>query len=82
MGLTQDPMLEALEAAPPDFVLLVHKDTSEFGYRFFGRNYGMFIRLWIRENYEEVALVGETPLVGDAVGMQLLRRMDTNRGEP
>jgi hypothetical protein len=70
----EDPILEALEAAPPDFVLIVHKDTSEFGYRFLGRQYGIFIGLWIRENYEEVSLIGEPPLVEGNFGMRLMRR--------
>ena len=70
----EDPIVEALEAAPPDFVLLVHKDTSEFGYRFLGRNYGIYIGLWIRENYEEVSLIGEPPLVDGNFGMRLMRR--------
>jgi len=70
----EDPILEALEAAPPDFVLIVHKDTSEFGYRFLGREYGIFIGLWIRENYEEVSLIGEPPLVEGNFGMRLMRR--------
>jgi len=70
----EDPILEALEAAPPDFVLIVHKDASEFGYRFLGRQYGIFIGLWIRENYEEVSLIGEPPLVEGNFGMRLMRR--------
>jgi len=76
----EDAIVEALEASPPDFVLLVHKDTSEFGYRFLGRDYGMFIGLWIRENYEEVSLIGEPPLVEGNFGMRLMRR--TTPGEP
>ncbi len=70
----EDPIVEALEASPPDFVLLVHKDTSEFGYRFLGRDYGMFIGLWIRQNYEEVSLIGEPPFVEGNFGMRLMRR--------
>jgi len=72
-------MLDAPETSPPDFVVLVHKDTSEFGYRFLGRQYGMFMGLWIREDYEEVVLIGAPPLVGDEFGMSLLRRIGPPR---
>src|SRR5208283_4975736 len=62
----EDRMLEALKDSPPDYVFLVHKDTSEFGERFFGRDYGRKIFAWIEENYQEQPLpmldLGAEPL--------------------
>jgi 4-amino-4-deoxy-L-arabinose transferase-like glycosyltransferase len=70
----EDRILASFEARPPDFVLLVHKDTSEFGYRFFGRDYGQVVGAWIHREYRGVTLIGEEPLRDDRYGIALLRR--------
>lgn len=44
-------MLEELKSRPPQAVLMVHKDTSEYGYPFFGRDYGEAIYAWVLSNY-------------------------------
>jgi len=31
--------LDTIKRHPPDFILLVHKDTSEYGHTHFGRDY-------------------------------------------
>jgi len=66
-------MLAALDAAPPDYVALVHKDTDEYGARFFGRDYGRDLYRWVRRNYREVATFGATPFHGARFGIALLR---------
>ena len=66
-------MLAALDAAPPDYVALVHKDTGEYGARFFGRDYGRDLYRWVRRNYREVATFGATPFHGARFGIALLR---------
>ncbi len=65
-------MLAAFQADPPDFVILVHKDTSEYGPRFFGRDYGEDLFNWIRENYRPASQVGAVPLQTDGFGLLLL----------
>lgn len=67
---------DALRAHPPDFVALVHKDTSEYGMRHFGRDYGNGIMAWLRDHYRTVAVVGDPPLVDDRFGIQVLERAD------
>ncbi len=69
-------MLESLRATPPDYVLLVHKDTSEFGYRFLGRDYGVSVGSWIRTNYRDVYRTGGLPFTEEGFGMLLLRRIE------
>jgi len=66
-------MLAALDAAAPDYVALVHKDTGEYGARFFGRDYGRDLYRWVRRNYREVATFGATPFHGARFGIALLR---------
>jgi hypothetical protein len=67
-------MLAALEASPPDAVLLVHKDTQEYGFPLFGRDYGASILAWVRARYAEVWTDGDPPLQpGSKFGITLLR---------
>jgi hypothetical protein len=50
----EDVMLQAFERRPPDYVLLVQKDTSAFGFGAFGEdpNYGRRIMKWVRPRYQ------------------------------
>lgn len=62
-------------ASPPDWIALVHKDTSEYGYPLFGPDYGRELATWIQESYEPISLHGQPPLQpGTIFGIQLLRR--------
>jgi hypothetical protein len=70
----EDSILALLQAHPPDWVALVHKDTSEFGFRFFGRDYAVRIGEWIEQNYRPVHGIGSMPLQTDAFGILLLKR--------
>jgi hypothetical protein len=69
-------MVEAFRAYPPDWISLVHKDTSEFGFRFFGQDYGKALFAWILEAYEPVGVVGAMPLATDRHGILLLKRKE------
>jgi len=70
----QERMLESLRAARPEWILLVHKDTSEFGHQFFGLDYGHDIAAWIASNYDPISMTGRPPLQDEYFGMMLLRR--------
>ena len=65
---------EAYRRTPPDYVLLVHKDTSEFGARAFGRDYAKGLVAFLAASYEPVSLLGAEPFTGPAFGMKLLAR--------
>jgi hypothetical protein len=45
-------MLAALQAAPPDWVLVAPRDFKEYGLPPFGEGYGDAIARWITRNYE------------------------------
>ena len=70
----QDAIELAFAEHPPDFILLVHKDTSEFGFRFFGRDYAQGLFRWIEREYEPVTTWFAEPLQDDRFGVRLLRR--------
>ena len=55
-------------------MLLLHKDTGEFGYRFFGIHYATSLRLWLQNEYQPVWGIGPQPLQGETGGLLLLRR--------
>ncbi len=70
----QDRVLESFHTHPPDFIVLVHKDTSEYGFRFFGRDYGQELWTWIQKNYHPITLIGDPPLRNENFGILLLGR--------
>jgi hypothetical protein len=76
MAFGQDEVLRGLSANPPDFVLLIQRDVSEYDYPPFGTDprYGLEIVRWLKAHYEHVPLVGlQGP--GDSNGhVELLKR--------
>jgi hypothetical protein len=71
----QSNMLKSLQAHPPDYIFIVHKDTGEFHVRFFGANYGQDLYAWITTQYhlKPVPLdLGAFPLRDDHFGLRLL----------
>ena len=65
----------AFRAHPPDLVLLAHKDTTEYGPRWFGRNYATELGSWLQADYQEVQRFGDPPLQpGSRSGIAVLVR--------
>ena len=67
--------LRAIEQHPPDYVVLAQRDTSEFGVKFFGRDYARSIGRFLETHYRPVWLAGAPPFRSDAFGLQLLERI-------
>ena len=74
----EDQVLAAFRNHPPDMIALVHKDTTEFGSRFFGSDYCRELGEWIRGNYQPVDLIGAPPLRDQWFGILLLKRRDAS----
>ena len=70
----EDAILDSLQEKPPDLIAIVHKDTSEYGYRFFGRDYGQSIMHWVRQDYRPLGVIGAPPLRDRRFGILLLER--------
>lgn len=68
-------MLAAYERSPPDYIVLVQRDSSEYGVRYFGqqKGYGFDMMEWIRRNYEPAYLIGAEPLQSSAFGIKILK---------
>jgi hypothetical protein len=69
-------ILSAFQKNPPDYVVLVHKDTSEYGVDYFGQTeaYGLKTMQWINANYSPVYLIGNEPLRDDKFGIKFFKR--------
>lgn len=69
-------ILASLRASAPDFVLLVHKDTREFGVGFFGADprYGAQIMEWVRSQYFPIEVIQHEPLVSQRFGIKIMKR--------
>jgi len=65
--------LESMKKNPPDYVLLVERDTSDCGKRYFGSDYAFDIYSWIKENYEIVYKIGY-PLEGAGFGVSIAKQ--------
>ncbi len=72
----ESAMLADLEAHPPDFAVLAHRDAREFGVGAFGRDprNGQRLRAWLDAHYERVARVGAEPFGSEGFGLVILRR--------
>ena len=79
-------ILMALEAAPPDLIVLAHKDADEYGFARFGadQRYGASILEWVRARYRTAEIIGKATLSSGGEGIEILQldptRSDGKRG--
>jgi len=68
----------------PDYVVLIHCDSREFGVRYFGQDpaYGRDIMRWVRSNYSPVWQYGEEPLQTERFGIRILIRSGRTVAQP
>jgi hypothetical protein len=79
----EDRILRDFEASPPDYVVVVHKDTTEYGYPFFGQDYARDFYAWVRNHYTRVRLIGRPPLQQRRnFGIELLKRSEDGIESP
>jgi 4-amino-4-deoxy-L-arabinose transferase-like glycosyltransferase len=79
----QAAMTDAFRSHPPDYVMLVHRDASEYGAAFFGQqqSFGGELLQWITANYQPVCLIGDEPLRNSLFGIKILKRSSA-RSDP
>jgi hypothetical protein len=73
----EQTMLAAYQKKPPDYIIVVQRDSSEYGVPYFGlqKGYGFDMMQWVRRNYEPVELIGSEPLQSGAFGIKILKRL-------
>jgi hypothetical protein len=72
----EEAMLEEIREHPPDFVVLMHRDSAEFGVGPFGKDPRNGLRLlqWVDANYVRVEQIGAEPFRDRRFGLVILRR--------
>jgi hypothetical protein len=72
----EDAMLDDISRARPDYVVVMHKNTAEYGVGYFGSDddYGRSIMEWTHANYTRVFLAGAKPLRSPLFGIEILAR--------
>jgi hypothetical protein len=83
VGFGQSTMTATFCENPPDYVMLVHRDPSEYGVKFFGleERFGMTLMQWIEANYEPVCLIGNEPLRNSLFGIKILKRISAHQSK-
>ena len=77
MTYGEDTILDAFIGYSPDYFVITHKNTSEYGVGYFGQDprYGKKIMDWINENYYPVCIFGGEPLRRKkAFGIKVMKR--------
>lgn len=62
-------VLKALKSTPPDYLVIIGMEFSEFGYSKFGIGFGETIYQWVKENYQRGKLFGNDPVDGEGFGI-------------
>lgn len=70
----EEQILKSLKASPPDFVMLVDRDTTEYGSVFGAADYGAEVLAWVGANYTEVRTFGTPVARGGVFGIRMLQR--------
>ena len=80
-GFGPGNMLAAFRDHSPDYVMLIHRDASDYGVKFFGQEqkFGLELMQWIGQNYEPVWLIGNEPLRNSLFGIKIFKRAPANR---
>jgi 4-amino-4-deoxy-L-arabinose transferase-like glycosyltransferase len=73
----EESMVADLRAAAPAAIVLLHKPTGEYGFPWFGADYGKRFAQWINESYAKGPLYGDEPLKsGSRFGARIVWRRD------
>ena len=72
----QGNMIAAFRAHAPDYVMLIHRDSAEYGRKYFGQEdrFGRELMQWIGKNYQPVELIGHEPLTNMFFGIKILKK--------
>lgn len=73
----ENTILDAFKNNSPDYFVIVHKDTTNYGFEFFGQNirYGQKIMKWVNNFYFPVQQFGYEPLTQKKMfGIKIMKR--------
>jgi hypothetical protein len=70
---SEDVILDSYQRQPPDYVLLINRDTSEYGVGQFGHGYAQNLWAWLWQEYRPVTMPDQERSESDKFGMLLLK---------
>jgi hypothetical protein len=70
----EDRMISDLAKCRIDYIVILSRDTTEYGARAFGYDYAGKIYSWITDNYELVKQFGPIPNTSDEFGVAIFKR--------
>lgn len=73
----EEVILRDLQRSPPDYVLLVDRNTAEYGDQFGSSTYGGTILSWLEKHYFEHKTFGQPMDRGGSFGIKMLKRKAT-----
>jgi hypothetical protein len=77
----EENILNDIKSGSPDYVVLIHRDTSEFGLTFFGKDYAVKIFDYLKRNYARAVLIGDRPFQDvDEFGIEIIKKI--SKGPP
>ena len=68
-------IIQSLRAAPPTFVVFVHRTTGEYGLPLFGTDprYGQRTMDWVKARYRSIRTLGNQPLTESGYGIEIFK---------
>lgn len=74
----ENHILESFKNNSPDYFVIVDRDTSEYGYNFFGEHpeYGQKILNWINHEYDPVCLSDNEALKQKKFGIKVMKKIN------
>ncbi len=78
----EEDVQRSLGAAPPDVIVLVHKDMGEYGYPMFGSDarYGRRVLEWVNARYRRVAVIRRDSSSTSDPGIEIYRSRASPEG--
>jgi hypothetical protein len=73
----EDKALSSMITCSPDYIAITDRDTSEFGYKGFGVDYGVNVFAWIKENYKPLEKITGVSDAGWEFNIIISKRMKT-----
>lgn len=76
-GIAEVDLVADFDRSPPDHIVVIHRDSREFGVRFWGQgyDYGAQMMEWIKKRYEPAYLAGAEPMKDERFGIRIWKRV-------
>ncbi|MCX5667175.1 MAG: hypothetical protein NTY34_02550 [Candidatus Omnitrophica bacterium] len=74
-GITsEDKIISQFSESHADYIVIVARDTSEYGASSFGVDYAIVLNSWIKKNYELLKLIGPYPFTTNHYGIAIFKK--------